>query len=118
MPVVSQTATLVAFPAARVRRLPARPAPTRASSTFVPRDLAEPAAFGTSGVAMRAAMGAGLGAVLLACAGLGGWGFVQAERGVQASLAGYATSSAPAAGGGTSTDLAGRAASSMAWDRR
>ena len=115
MSVMSPTATLVAFPAARVRRLPVRPAPTRALPTIVPHAPAEPAA---TGFARRAALGAALGTVLLACAGLGGWGFVQAERGVQASLAGYVTSPAPAAGAGFSTDLAGRAASRMAWDRR
>ncbi len=123
MPVTSQTPSLVAFPAARIRRMPARPAPARTAPAFVQAGSPAPAGFTTTSGLMRVATGAGLGAVLLAMAGLGGWGFVAAERGAQASLAGfatssYATSTAPVAGAAPSGDLDGRAAPSMSWDRR
>ncbi len=123
MPVTSQTPSLVAFPAARIRQMPARPAPTRTAPAFVQAGSPAAAGSATTGGLVRAAMGAGVGAVLLAMAGLGGWGFVAAERGAQASLAGFATSSyatspTPEADAALSGDLAGRAAPSMSWDRR
>ncbi len=115
MPVVSPTTTLVAFPAARIRRLPARPAPARTTPAPALRGAAVPEVTVASVGATRAAMGAGVGVVLLVVAGLGGWGFVAAERGVQASLAGYVASPVSAAGVGSSGV---RVASSSAWDRR
>lgn len=112
MPVAARSTVVVAFPAARIRRLPARPAPAQAPA-FATRRGAQAGVRAPSGHGARLA---GVAAVLLALSGAAGWGFVAAERGVQASLAGYATSSASAAGVASVED--GRAVSSSAWDRR
>ncbi len=107
MPVAARSAVVVAFPATRIRRLPARPAPaqTPASALRRPAPVTDRTAVRHGG---RAAGVAGVAAMLLALSGAAGWGFVSAERGVQARLAGYATSSAPVAG----------AVPGMSWVRR